>query len=111
MALEGYARNLYGVSMFGDLSVVVIKINGTGRIAADSSPDTTVGTPASGAYAVTYPAAQQGWVLGAALVQVAGATHAEVTAFAPTLGTLTVDTGSDLTGNDECHLFLLLARN
>lgn len=115
MALEGYARNLFGVTMFGDLSLVLVKIGPAGtRVAEDSSPDTTVAAAGSGVYNVTFPAGQQGWVLGAELVKTSSdGIYPEVLAFAPTLGTIQLELSDEtnLTGSEEIHLAILLARN
>jgi hypothetical protein len=60
MAKEGYAQNLYGPKMLGDLNVVVIRATMTAgapvRDAAASSPDTTIALGTAGQFTGTFPA-------------------------------------------------------
>lgn len=111
MARDGYSPNLYGVRKFGDLNLVVVKINTSGRVAADSSPDTTSAAAGSGVYNVTYPKATRGWVVGAELVKSASdGIYPEVLAFDPTAGTIQLELSDEanLTSTEEIHLTLLL---
>jgi hypothetical protein len=109
MALAATGRNLYGPTKFVDISFVFIMIEDDARVAAESSPETTVSNAASGVLNLTFPKAVGGFVVGApALIGVAGATAAEVVAFSPTAGTMQIDTGSDLSGGDRCHVVLAL---
>lgn len=61
MALEGYAPNLYGNKMLGDLSVVLIKatmVAGAPVIdTAASSPGTSIALGTAGQFTGTFPAA------------------------------------------------------
>lgn len=109
MALCDTARNVFGPSFFGDLSLVFIVIENTARVASESSPETTVASAGSGVYNLTFPKSTLGWILGPpTLVGVAGATAAEVIAFDADAGTMQIDTGSDLSGGDRCHVVLVL---
>jgi hypothetical protein len=109
MALIDTAPNLYGPKFFGDLSLCFIVIENTARVAAESSAETGVTSAGSGVYNLTFPKATLGWVLGPpTLIGVAGATAAEVIAFDADAGTMQIDTGSDLSGGDRCHVVLIL---
>lgn len=113
MALESYCRNLFGSKMLGDLSLVLIKIQDTAIVAGESSPDCTVTAAGSGVYNLTFPKAERGFVLSTKHLAVGSATaeDAELTAFSATAGTATIDTGSDLSGGDQCHVAILLGQN
>ncbi len=60
MALENYARNLFGSKSLGDLSLVVIKATMVAgapvRDPASSSPDTTIALGTAGQFTGTFPA-------------------------------------------------------
>jgi|SRR5690606_6439551 len=110
MALASYARNLYGPQKAVDINLVFVKIGASGRVAADSSPETGVTDNADGTYDVTFPKGVTGFVVGApAVVGQAGTAAGEVTAFDPTAGTLALDVGAaSLAGTDTCHLVIAL---
>jgi len=110
MVLSDSARNLYSAVQFGDLTLVLIKIQDTARVAVESSPNTTVTAAGSGVYNCTFEPGQVGWVLGTEQVG-NGATTTEVVSFSASAGTLSVDTGSDLAGGDQCHIALLISKN
>jgi hypothetical protein len=113
MAFPDYGRTLFAPKGFGDLNVVLIKIQDTAIVAGESSPECTVTAAGSGVYNLTFPKAQVGWVLSAKHLAVGSATaeDAELTAFSATAGTATVDTGSDMSGGDQCHVCILLGAN
>lgn len=109
MALEGYAPNDYSPRVFGDVNNVYIKIRDTAIVASESSPDTTVVSAGSGVYNLTFPKSVVGWFISAQIIGLGSAVQAEVISFSTSLGTASIDTGSDLAGGDECHVFLHLA--
>jgi hypothetical protein len=111
MAQTDYASNLYGPKTFGDLSCVLIKIRDTAVVASESSPDVTVTAAGSGVYNLTFPKATVGWFVSAQIIGLGSAVQAEVVSFSATLGTASIDTGSDLAGNDECHILIVLGAN
>lgn len=110
MALESSCRNLFSAVQFGDVTLLFIKIQNTSLVAGESSPDVAVTAAGAGVYNITFPSAQFGWVISTEQVS-NGATTTEVVAFSATLGTLQIDTGSDLSGGDQCHVVLALVRN
>lgn len=114
MALSDTARNLYSSVQFGDVSFIFVKVNTSGRIAAESSPNTTVTAAGSGVYNITFEPAQTGWVIGAELAKTASdGIFPENTAFSPTAGTASFELSdeTDLTGSEEIHILLVLAKN
>lgn len=118
MALESYARNVFGSKQLGDLSVVQIKIGaGAGQaalIAADSSPDVTVATPGAGAYTVTFPGGQNVLSVGQECVN-SGTDKVSVTALTQTNGrvtcTVTKNDATDCAGAEQIHLTFLVGAN
>lgn len=120
MALDSYARTLFGPVQQGDLSLVLIKLgagSAQAALADGSSPDVSVATPGGGVYNITFPSGERGMVLGepscVASPGTAPGDKATITAFSATAGTLSL-TKSDttnLTGAEQIHLVVLLVRN
>lgn len=119
MALEAYAKTLYAPLVFGDLSLVTIVITASGRDAARSSPDTTVGAGASGAYVCTMPQGQLAPILGFAGCVNAGTTtdgdRATISGLSSTGGTttftVTKNDSTNAAGAEEIHVQFWVARS
>lgn len=105
--------------LFGEMDLIFVKL-GTGAgqlalVAADSSPDVTVLTPGAGVYNLSFPNGVRGWVFDPAPIASPGTAPGDkitVTAFSATAGTLSLtksDT-TDLTGAEQIHLVIALAR-
>lgn len=118
MALESYARNIFGSKQLGDLSVVQIKIGaGSGQaalIAADSSPEVTVATPGAGVYTITFRGGQSVFCVGQECVN-SGTDKISVTALSQTNGvvtfTATKSDGADCAGSEQMHICFLVGSN
>ncbi len=107
-----YARNVYAPTKFVDVSFVFIKVGPDGtRVAADSSPETTVTAAGSGVYNITFPKAMAGYVVGAELAKTSSdGIFPENISFAPTSGTASFELSDEanLSGSEEIHITLAL---
>lgn len=117
MALESYARNVYGQVGFGDLSIVNIVITSSGRDTDRSSPNTTVGSGAAGVYACTMPAGQFQILLGREVrdTGAAGAKTVTVSGYSVSNGVasfnITLSGGSNVASTEEVFVTFLVAGN
>jgi hypothetical protein len=117
MSLASYARNVLGPTNQVDINLVLIKIGaGAGaaaRIAAGSSPETTVdaGSHAAGVYIVTFPGGTNVLSVGQEVVNKT-TVKVSVTAFSQTNGvctaTVTTSDASILAGVEQIHLAFLV---
>ena len=124
MALEGYARTLFGQRSLGDLSLVVIQATiagGSGAPTRDtdiSSPGTTITRDSAGQYSITFPPGQFFIPLTAETVlaeQAGSAGYLE--AFSATSGTasyefgVTPGTAAEVADNTRLCIAFLVGRN
>lgn len=109
MALPFTCRNLFAAQQFIDVSFVFIEIVDTAVVAANTSPEVTVTAAGSGVYNLTFPKAERGWLFSAQVIGLGSAVQVEVVSFDATAGTASIDTGSDLSGGDKCHILIALS--
>lgn len=103
MALESYARNVYGSRQLGDLSLVLIQavmVAGAAVLTASaSSPDVTITLGVTGNFAITFPRCVSAHLIGAWVstngesAGVAQSVHWET--LVPSLGTGSFETTSE----------------
>jgi|GEM_PF-6211849 len=125
MALPDYTRNVYSAQKFGDVSVcrIVATIGATGavtRVAAESSPETTISRSTTGQYAITFPKSETAFPFRPVVVLAEGVgSDAYWEALSATAGTgsfetavnTASDTAADPADGAKIYIMLLLGAN
>lgn len=125
MGFPDYSRGFFKPKQFGDMNVVVIvaTIGSSGavtRVAAESSPETTITQDTTGQYSITYPKCQTAFPLRPVVILAEGVgSDMYWEALSPTAGTGSLEaavntaaaTAADPASGAKVYIALLCGQN